>query len=122
MTAPDPSTGPAPPASRGAYPAVPVPTTDRPGPWPGVVIVHDLFGLGDDMREQADWLAAAGYLVSVPDLFEGRRPLGCIRSARPEHGVARLLCQARPEQRMKNRLAAATILFRCGPSQRSGRA
>lgn len=64
-----------------AYTAVPVPTSDRPGPWPGVVVVHDLFGLGDDMREQADWLAAAGYVVSVPDLFEGRRPLGCVRSA-----------------------------------------
>ena len=69
------------PGAPGAYTAVPVPTADRPGPWPGVVVVHDLFGLGDDMREQADWLAAAGYVVAVPDLFEGRRPLGCIRSA-----------------------------------------
>ena len=49
------------------YVATPVPTADRPGPWPGVVVVHDLFGLGDDIREQADWLAAAGYLVLVKD-------------------------------------------------------
>ena len=61
------------------YLAVPVPTADRPGPWPGVVLVHDAFGLGDDMREQADWLAAAGYLTFVPDLFGGRRSIGCIR-------------------------------------------
>ncbi len=63
------------------YTAVPVVTGDRPGPWPGVVLVHDAFGVGDDMREQADWLAAAGYLTVVPDLYAGRSPVRCIRGA-----------------------------------------
>ena len=63
------------------YLAVPVPTSDRPGPWPGVVLVHDALGLGDDMREQADWLAAAGYLVAVPDLYDGRSALRCVTGA-----------------------------------------
>lgn len=63
------------------YRATPVPTRDSPGPWPGVVLVHDAFGLGDDMREQADWLAAAGYVVSIPDLFGGRNPVRCIKGA-----------------------------------------
>lgn len=67
--------------STSGYRATPVPTRDRPGPWPGVVLVHDAFGLGDDMREQADWLAAAGYVVSVPDLFGGRNPVRCIKGA-----------------------------------------
>ena len=62
------------------YLATPVVTSDRPGPWPGVVLVHDVLGLGDDMREQADWLAAAGYLVAVPDLYEGRSAVRCLRS------------------------------------------
>ncbi len=62
-----------------AYVAVPVPTSDRPGPWPGVVLVHDAFGLGDDMREQADWLAAAGYLTVIPDLYGGKRAVTCIK-------------------------------------------
>lgn len=61
------------------YLAVPVPTSDRPGPWPGVVLIHDVFGLGDDMREQADWLSAAGYLVAIPDLYGGRKAIRCIK-------------------------------------------
>jgi carboxymethylenebutenolidase len=68
-------------AGRHGYLAVPVPTSDRPGPWPGVVLVHDAFGLGDDMREQADWLAAAGYLVAVPDLYDGRSAVRCVKGA-----------------------------------------
>ncbi|MEJ7649443.1 MAG: dienelactone hydrolase family protein [Nakamurella sp.] len=67
-------------AAQVEYLAVPVSTADRPGPWPGVVLIHDLFGVGDDMREQADWLAAAGYLVAVPDLYDGRSMVRCIRS------------------------------------------
>ena len=62
-----------------AYRAVPVPTRDRPGPWPGVVLVHDAFGAGDDMHEQADWLAAAGYVVAMPDLYRGRRAVTCLK-------------------------------------------
>jgi carboxymethylenebutenolidase len=44
-----------------------------------VVLVHDVLGLGDDMREQADWLAAAGYLVAVPDLYEGKAAIRCLK-------------------------------------------
>jgi carboxymethylenebutenolidase len=62
-----------------AYLATPVVTADRPGPWPGVVLVHDAFGSSDDMREQADWLAAAGYVVAMPDLYRGRRAITCLK-------------------------------------------
>ena len=31
------------------------------GPWPGVVVLHESFGLNYDIRQQADRLAAAGY-------------------------------------------------------------
>ncbi len=78
MTAPS-TTNTTSPAGRSGYLATPVPTPDRPGPWPGVVLVHDLLGLGDDMREQADWLAAAGYVVTIPDLFGGRSAVRCVR-------------------------------------------
>ena len=75
MTSPDRSAL----ADQVGYLAIPVMTSDRPGPWPGVVLVHDALGLGDDMREQADWLAAAGYLVAVPDLYEGRSAIRCLK-------------------------------------------
>ena len=67
-------------ATRPAYLAEPVTVGDRPGPWPGVIVVHDAFGLSDDIREQADWLASAGYIALVPDLYYGRSMVRCIKS------------------------------------------
>ena len=53
----------------------------RPGPWPGVVVIHEAFGLNDDIRAKADQFAAHGYLALAPDLFDGRSWIRCIRGA-----------------------------------------
>jgi len=57
-----------------------VATPTGPGPFPGVVVVHDAFGLGQEIRRQADWLAGAGYLAIAPDLFRGRSRIACMVS------------------------------------------
>jgi carboxymethylenebutenolidase len=51
-----------------------------PGPWPGVVVIHEAFGLNDDIRVKADEFAAQGYLALAPDLFQGKSWLRCVRS------------------------------------------
>jgi carboxymethylenebutenolidase len=39
------------------------------GPWPGVVVLHDLFGMAGDVRPYADRFAAEGYLTFAPRLY-----------------------------------------------------
>lgn len=42
---------------------------DGAGPWPGVVVFPDAFGLRDTMRDMGDHLASLGYVALVPDVF-----------------------------------------------------
>jgi carboxymethylenebutenolidase len=45
------------------------PSTD--GPWPGVIVVHEWWGLDEQTKSIADRLAGVGYLSIAPDLFHG---------------------------------------------------
>jgi len=63
-----------------AYLAVPFGSAGAKGPWPGVVVIHEAFGLNADTRAHADRLAALGYLALAPDLLDGRLWVRCLRS------------------------------------------
>jgi carboxymethylenebutenolidase len=48
---------------------------------PGVVVIHEIFGINDDIKHKADEMAARGYLAVAPDLYEGKSWPGCVRQA-----------------------------------------
>src|SRR5208337_3446391 len=48
---------------------------------PGVIVIHEIFGLNDDIRAITGRLAGLGYVALAPDLYDG-------------HGM-RLVCVAR---------------------------
>jgi carboxymethylenebutenolidase len=43
-----------------------------PGSYPGVIMIHEWWGLNDNIRDMAEMLAARGYAVLAVDLYEGR--------------------------------------------------
>jgi carboxymethylenebutenolidase len=55
----------------------------RGGRGPAVLVIHEIFGLNDDIRRIARRFAANGYLAAVPDLMASGWYLGCVlRAAR----------------------------------------
>jgi carboxymethylenebutenolidase len=50
------------------------------GPWPGVVMVHEAFGMDDVMLRQAERLAAAGNLTLAVDLYSAGGARRCLVS------------------------------------------
>ncbi len=53
---------------------------EGPGPFPAVVVLHEIFGVDDEMRKQVAHLASLGYLALMPDLFSAGGMMKCIRS------------------------------------------
>jgi carboxymethylenebutenolidase len=51
---------------------------EGPGPFPAVVVVHEVFGLNDNIRDICRRLAAEGYLALGVDLFQDRHRAVCM--------------------------------------------
>jgi len=58
----------------GGYLAVP----DGPGPHPGVVVIHEAYGLNKNIKGIGRRLAGAGYVALAVDLFGGRNRVVCM--------------------------------------------
>jgi len=72
------------------------------GPWPGVVMLHEAWGVDDVLRRQAQRLASAGFVVLAPDLLGEGPLLGCmrrmVRAFRARSGLPFQLIQQAREQ------------------------
>jgi carboxymethylenebutenolidase len=58
----------------GAYLAAP----ETAGPHPGVVVIHEAYGLNDNMKNISRRLAEAGYVALAVDLFSDRNRVVCM--------------------------------------------
>lgn len=74
------------PAPTGPSPAIlarPDPDRHGPGPYPAVVVLHDITGIGIDLHSQIERITDLGYVVLAPDLFAaGKRPTCIARAMR----------------------------------------
>jgi carboxymethylenebutenolidase len=65
---------------------------DGPGPFPGVVLIHEAYGVTEVMRRQVAHLSSLGYLALMPDLYSrggARRCLvATVRALRSGEGRA----------------------------------
>jgi carboxymethylenebutenolidase len=50
------------------------------GPFPAVVMVHEVFGIDESMRSQITRMASAGYLVLMPDLYSRGGMRKCLKA------------------------------------------
>lgn len=69
------------PVGDRSFPAYLAEPQGAPERRPGVVVIHEIFGINDDIRRKADEMTAHGYLAVAPDLYEGKSWPGCVRQA-----------------------------------------
>ncbi len=51
---------------------------DGEGPFPGVLVIHEIFGLNENVKDIADRFAAEGYVALAVDLFAERNRVICV--------------------------------------------
>ncbi len=74
---------------------------------PVVVIIHEIFGMTDWVRDLADQVAAAGYIAVAPDLLSGMGPNGGRSSDFAEGKTVEAVSHLNPDQVTADLSAAA---------------
>ena len=79
---------------------------DGAGPHPGVVVLHESFGLNDDIRRLATRFADAGYTALAPDLYSHGRRIVCLSRVLVDMVRGSLAREVADIHRMREALAA----------------
>ena len=88
-------------------------TPDGKGPFPGIVVVHEWWGLNDWVKEQASKLAGEGYAALAIDLYRGK----VATTADEAHEILRGV----PEDRVKRDLEAGFQFLASQPDVKKDR-
>lgn len=83
-------------------------TPEGKGPFPGIVIIHEWWGLNDWVKEQAAKLADQGYVTLAIDLYRGKV------ATTPD--MAHEIMRGVPEDRAKRDLHAAIVFLQAQPN------
>ncbi len=88
-------------------------TPDGKGPFPGIIVIHEFWGLNDWVKEQAARLADQGYVALAIDLYRGK----VATTADEAHEIMRGV----PEDRAKHDLHAAFQYLHSQPNVKKDR-
>jgi carboxymethylenebutenolidase len=88
-------------------------TPEGKGPFPGIVVIHEWWGLNDWVKEQAAKLAGEGYATLAIDLYRGKV------GTTPEE--AHEIMRGVPEDRAKRDLEAGFQFLASQPNVKPGR-
>ncbi len=88
-------------------------TPEGKGPFPGIVVIHEWWGLSDWVKEQASKLADQGYVTLAIDLYRGKV------ATTPEE--AHELMRGVPEDRAAQDLGAALAFLKSQPGVKQSR-
>jgi carboxymethylenebutenolidase len=83
------------------------------GPFPGIVVIHEYWGLNDWVKEQASKLADQGYAALAVDLYRGK--------VADTPDVAHELMRGLPEDRAARDLHAAVDYLKSSPNVKKDR-
>ncbi len=88
-------------------------TPDGKGPFPGIIVIHEFWGLNDWVKEQAAKLADQGYVALAIDLYRGKV------ATTPDE--AHEIMRGVPEDRAKRDLHAAFQYLQSQPNVKKDR-